>query len=345
MSRNISILEKVIILVIVVGAVLGAGAYFIVIPAHEDLGVLDRRIEEKEKQIATAEELRDRETTLKTTIPAKKERAENVHVGFYNELTTTEATDIVQRILIRGEVPISENGIEITDISEAAFSLQLGRIGRNTKYALRNFSFLFYDPTVAEIYDATFARIDAAILGEEEWNFRRQVSEYALGADADANALAAKEREFEEYPALYNKTLAEMLRFDKTVSAVHRGGYLDTLRLALAMENSGAGLVSAKFTLHLTYEEYLKFLDYLHTLDTIKDEDGNLVFGYTAINKCFLFQNPEDEAVIMEAIIDDLSPEQRRDLGEDLGKRAYDFELYLYILRPMEIPDDVGSPQ
>jgi len=346
LSRNISIVEKIIILVIVVGAVLGAGAFFFVIPEYEELGTLDKRIEEKEKQIETAEELQERERTLKAAIPAKRARAETVHTGFYNELTTTQAVDIVQRILIRGGVPISETGIDITDIDEAAFSLQLGRIGRDTEYALRDYSFLFYDPTFDEIYEATFARIYAAA-EDGDWLtlLLQQPAQYAVGADANANTLAAKIFEFAEYPALLNRTLAEMLRFDKTISPVHRGGHLDLLRLALAMESSGAGLVTAEFTLHLTYQEYLDFLDYLITVDTIEDADSNLVFGYSALDKCILFQNTDREELDMEEILDGMSPEELRDLGDNAGKRAYEFEFFLYILRPMEIPDDIGNPQ
>ncbi|MCL2018194.1 MAG: hypothetical protein FWG70_00415 [Oscillospiraceae bacterium] len=336
MSRNISSVEKIIILILVMGAVLGAGYYFIVRPAYDEISVVDRKIEEKEKQIEAAEALRLEEDTLKISIVPKRERAKTAHEGFYDEMTTTEAVTMIQDLLRRATDDggyIATTGVKVTEISEAGLQLQLWLGSPEAKYALRNYANAFVAPPPRPTAQDRL-REDP---DEGVWEPERQVALYVLGPGASENDIEDKINEFKENQTLHVKAAIEMLKNDdgEFVSDLQRVAYLEMLRSALATKRQGVGYIKATFTIEMNYSEFLDFLDYLYSLGSLEDEEGNILFGYSSVNSGAggLYESIEAEAEISGR---SLLP------GAAASKGLYSFELGLYVLKPMEIPDNIG---
>ena len=336
MNRNISSIEKIIILIIVMGAVLGAGYYFIVRPAYDEVSVVDRKIEEKDRQIETAEALKLEEDTLKTEIIPKRERAKTVHEGFYDEMPTYDTVTMIQDLLRKATDDggyIATTGIQATEITEAGLQLQLWLGDPDAKYALRDYANAFVAPPPRP------TAVDRLLEDPDEdaWDPERQVAVYVLGPGASGDDIDDKINEFRENQALHIKAITEMLRNDdgEFVSDLQRGAYLEMLRSILATKRQGVGFIEASFTIEMDYSEFLDFLDYLYSLGNSKDEEGNIIFGFSSVNSGagVLYESIEAEAEIVRR---SLEP------GTVLGKTSYSFDLGLYVLKPMEIPDDIG---
>jgi hypothetical protein len=315
LSRNISGIEKIIILIVISGIVLGLGGYFIAYPAYQGIGEVETKIEQKESQIVSAHELRRRDIELSATYVEAREKALVVHEGFFEEMTNTEAVTMVQEILNganNGNGFTDHAGIFITDIGEASLSLQLFRGGRDVRYSLREYAFLFVSQE----------EVDAAAVDEEEvWDPIFEIVRYILDSSEDSDEFAEKIAELTESTTTFMRVVSEILKDrDSGISDESRSMFLDILRIGLATESIGAGLITATFVLEMTYAQYLDFLDYLH--------EYPLRMG---INTATLFQSVESQA---EAFGDE----------DDGGLILYSFNLSLYVVRPMEIPESRFSP-
>jgi hypothetical protein len=316
--------------------ILGLGGYFIVYPAYEGIGEVESKIEEKEKQIDSARELRNRNLLLDGIYRVSRARATDVHEGFFGEMTTTVAVSIVQEILSganNGEGFTDVDGIGVSDISEASLSLQMSRVRGAIRYGVRDFAFVFVSQ---EQLDAT-ARAEAeeaAKLFDEEnefvWNPLLHAAAFAVARETEGmNAqelaaagmtpeerLVAKMNELGNTPVLLLREITEMLKDRSAVNIhpEHRKRYLEMLRTGIAVSSTGVGNVIATFSLEMTYEEYLDFLDYLYEYPM-----------RLAVNTCVLFQSVEAEAVFRETT----------NVAGDT--EIYAFSLSLYVVRPMEM--------
>lgn len=326
MSRNISTFEKALIIVLVMAAVFGLGAYFIVLPVFDSIEAVDAQIEKKNEEIETAEALKNRLIFLMGQYTQKRERAGNVHEGFYGELTATEAVTIVQELLEganNGRGFSVVDGIRVSEIESAALSLQLIRGDRNIAYELRELAQLFW---FDEEGDEIPRPVDE---DEEEWLIYDELAKIELGANASEEELIALQlerfNEFLKEPAIFLREVAERLKARGGIPVSERADFLNWMRMMLAPEFEEVGRISATFMLNLDYEEYLGFLDYLEGIPS-RAADPKLV----SINRCILF---EDAAA---------ANEYHRDLSDnpfgasDAG--LYLFELHLYIVLPMDMP-------
>jgi hypothetical protein len=315
-------------------AILGAGAYFIVFPARDDIARIDRQIEEKQEQIKTANDLREREHLLNQIVVEKRERAETVHIGFYPEMTTTEATAMVQEILfganrIGGYTSI--DGIDVTDIGEAALSHSLFAGEEEAEYGLRDYSIALSD------YAAEEASAKAQYLAEALADAALLAAVHILGDSESADAVESKARELMltgNESVLYRAITNVLKDSNNNLSDEDIERYLAVLRHALNGEVAKVGVINANFTLELSYEEYLAFLYYLHIIDTFKDSDGNLFYGFTAVKTCTLYE----DAIAAQAELNALSEQ-----SDAMPFRMYEFNISLYVLRPMEIFENIGT--
>ena len=320
MSRNISAIEKAIILILVMGFALGGGFYFLLKPSYDRIGRVDTQIESKKADIDNANRLREHARIIDQLYDAAKERAEGVHVGFYEEMTTTEAVTMVQNFLAganQGRGHISTTGIDVTDISERTLSVLQFTGGRNVRYQLRDFAFPRGAPDgedAEEVVGAIWSLAQVIIdllehkIGEypEEgdeseaaWELRNQFDELINFYGENHTALLSDITE-----ALKTNTIAR--------NSEQRNQFLAAMRMLLAAEKMGVGLINAKFALELTYAEYLAFLDYINNFHLL-----------TYIENCRLWQN------IGVA-------------GEDI--RLYAFDLDFYVVSPIELPESPQNP-
>jgi hypothetical protein len=207
---------------------------------------------------------------------------------------------------------IAEYGIFVEDIEEEVLALQLFLGRRPAEYALREFATLL-NPTIEEEYISQAIQIIAEI--GEEWNPALMAAKYLLGENADELELLEKMFEFAERPTDFMLTLTEMLK-GTDLSEEDRIKLLDFMRLALAIESSGIGVIRAEFSLRLLYNEYLDFLDYLHAYDM-----------RIAVHAARFFHDNDASIVYND------------EFDETTGLADYDFELYIYVVLPMDLPE------
>jgi hypothetical protein len=302
LSRNISKLEKTVILIVIAGMILGLGIYFIVLPAYNEIGVVDTKIAEVEKQIAAAQELAARERQLDADIGDQRERVSTVHEGFFDEITTTEAVTIVQQILANapdgGHTDFE--GIMVSTVTEGFLNLVLTSQEREIDYTMRELA-QFFAPEEEELPD-----FSAEVLAVAEFVAARDngnVDEILFG--------------FIESPVSLQLAITDMLK-GRNLSEAERLELLNFAREVVGVESQFPGLITAEFTLALSYIEYLNFLDYLYNYPL-----------RLSVSVAEFYEDDDAYEAWLEA-------EERED---DSNTKEYEFTLYLWVVAPMYLPD------
>jgi hypothetical protein len=303
-------------------AILGLGIYFIVIPAHNSASRVESQIEEKEKQIETARQLLIREGTLDELILEKRERASFVHEGFVGEITHTEAVKLVQSMLDNanyGRGFTAEYGIEVTDIETHSLRVSVNNPFRSPVYALRDFATAFNpEEEEGDVLVKALQELEGILerMLERDWIPALLAAQFALGNDADEEAIEEKLIEFTLSPTCLNLTIVEMLKDRNFLSDEDRLLLLEYMRFLLLIDGSEIGLITAEFTLRLPFDDYLDFLDYLYAYE-LRIE----------INEAVLFQD-NDSSILFNDSFD-----------ETTGLADYEFELLIYVVKPMILPE------
>jgi DNA-directed RNA polymerase subunit F len=304
-------LEKVVVLVLLCGAVIGMGIYFFIMPRFDDMERLDGQINSLQESITEAKDLIDRSYFVDGNYERALERAQEAHVRFYDELTPTEALTLVQELLeARGYRDAA--GLRVTEIGGAPLSISLFEGGRSINYELRELARVLDQPIIdedeilsmAEELLEFYREIAILLLSEEEDRAEELVREAAIAATMAKLMGDTRAAEL--------KRIIEALDTDR-MSPEQRSKILDVMRLRLRNERVQIGRITASFSLSLTYSEYLDFLDYINTLPKA-----------TGITTAVLYQ--------------DISA-----AGSDT--RSYDFSLSLFVMKPMEVlPDTSRNP-
>jgi hypothetical protein len=296
------------------GAILGLGTYFIIIPAYNSADRVDDQIEEKRKQIDTALELQSREIYLDSIMEEVRERAGSVHEGFIGEITRTESTILVQELLAganNGRGFTAQYGIKITDILPTTLFLQYFQPPNKPQYALRSLSTHF-----TRLDEEGNEYVEPPLNPEEIEATRMMIARFAAGNTADENEVSAKLNEFTESPLLLMQAATQMLK-STTLSAQERANLIEYVRPVVAVYDAEVGLIRAEFALRLTFDDYLDFLQYLHRDYSHRVE----------VKAARLFQH-NDSSVINNTTFD-----------ESTGLADYEFVLNIYVVRPIDIPE------
>ena len=296
MSRNITTLEKAIILVLIAAALLGAGGYFLVLPEYRKIAVVDAQITQKTAEIAQAEQLRVTVDEIYDVFERRLDRAMNVHHRFYDEMTTTEAVVKVQEILAGFQGGIREvGGINVTDIGEVSLSVQLFTGQRSINYGLRNLAFVFGQPAVEEAAQETaYDEFGNPIVSHADP--LQELIDHIFGEEPDFDdpeVLQKFEDIISSRALLINEIIGALSVTGRdALSYQSRAAFVELIRLFLFLEKSSVGLITASLELELTYSQYLDFLDYVNNLPQI-----------TLISSASLWQNisaASDEPQIYE---------------------------------------------
>ncbi|MCL2108948.1 MAG: hypothetical protein FWH20_06350 [Oscillospiraceae bacterium] len=316
MSRNISLFEKIIIIILVLGAILGGVGYLLVRPAYNSIELVDTQIAQKKTEIAEATRLIQRAREVELIYDEERERATTVYIGFYEEMTTTEAITMVQEFLNganggRGHTAVE--GIAVTDIEGRELYVLPMLPPRDISYALREFALRFARPP----------EIDP---DEEIWDPYRVLLHYTMGpapADSDTSEAANKARAEREAAIAHYFEEGNNVFFFRDVTAALRENVippnsddrtkmLEHMRLQLAPERVEIGVINVVFNLELTTEEYANFLEYISNFELL-----------TYTPKALLKQTPV------------------REVGE---LNLYEFVLDFYVMMPIDPPPPPSNP-
>lgn len=219
-------LEKTLIIFLLVAAIIGAGVFFLIYPNIQDTEKTRLLIDEKNTQIEEAYRMAADDEKLNEEYAEAIEKAVQVQKSFYTEMSVTDATKEVQRIIEEaGHRDVG--GIQITPLKPAVLSISVYTPPSDEmNYEIRPYSFLQRLQEAGEI----------------------------VGEENESGALEITREE------------ALRLVRGGTIEKDEKKELLDILRNMLADQRVEIGVIGATFTLNLTYRQYLNFLNYINEL-------------------------------------------------------------------------------
>lgn len=234
---NLGKVEKIIIAVLVIGAIIGFGIFLFIVPSFEKIGVAEKRYDTLAAEQQEIYQKLERENTIDGEIKEAKNNAKKLEGSFYPDLTTYEATEIVLAYLKKCN--LVTNGISVELLSTSDLKLQSYEDVEVT-YALKEYSInargadenaltegQFKDGN--KVYTVTYTGIDDI-----------QIS------DAEGNVID-KAKYTDTMKKVYNKTLCRAADASGTTQTV--------------------AVMSLSFDVEGVYKDYLTFLDYINELD------------------------------------------------------------------------------
>lgn len=300
---NLTKVEKIIIIILVVGGILAAGIFMFVKPAFEDIDKANKSLDSMKQQEIELNEKLARESTIDTEIKDAKKDAETLEGGFYPDLTTYEAVEIALAYL-------EDCGLSIDSIGAGTLSTK--------QLSLEQ---LVETPVVYDL---------------------KLYSQSARGTDEDA-LLEGQFKDGNKVYTVSVIDINDIQITDEDGNAVQPSKFTDTMKDAYkeALVNyavqSGisqvVGDTTVSFTVKGKYGDYLKFVDYIFDLDRAtymeavsipmttvasKDEDaiyvdeaGNVISGDKADGEVVC---EDDTPVEIDCEIHFLSVEQMEEL-------------------------------
>ncbi len=271
---NLNKIEKIFIMVLVIGIVVGVGIALFVMPAKDKIDAANRNLSSLQKEQEELNASLAREATIDKEIDDAKKEAQALEGNFYPDLTTYEAVEITLAYL--EESKLDTLGITATTLSTEELSLEI----------------LEQKPV---IYDL------------------KTYSQTARGTDEDA-LLEGQFKDGNKVYTVTANGLNDVVITDEEGSAVEPKDYTDTMadahkealcRLAASSELSQTvGVTQVTFDVTGTYGDYLKFIDYIYGLERASYMDS-VTIPMTADPE---FESEDDEEIV-EAVEEELGVE------------------------------------
>lgn len=234
---NLTKVEKIIIAILVIGAILAAGIFFFIVPSYQKIDKANKRLDALKTEQSQLNEKLARETTIDDEIKTAKKDAIELEGCFYPDLTTYEATEITQAYLKKCNLTTHTMSIDSlsTNVLELAYFQDV-----EVEYDLKNFS-----------QSARGIDENALLEGQfEEGNKIYTVSGSSvkdIQITDDAGTVVDKAKYTENMKKVYKKTLCKIAVETASTQTV--------------------GAVTVSFDVEGLYKDYLGFLDFVNGLD------------------------------------------------------------------------------
>lgn len=234
---NLSKIEKAIIIILVVGAIIAGGIFLFIKPAKDGIDASKTKLAaiQKEEEDLNAE--LSREATIDDEIKEAKKSAETLEGGFYPDLTTYEAVEIVHAHLAKSN--LTTLGIEAELLTTHDLELEI------------------YEETPV-IYDLkSYSQSARGTEGEVllEGEFKDGDKKYTIVADTITNISILDEE---------GNTI-EMSKYSDTMKKAYKEALC---KLAVSTDTiQTVSVIVVTFEATGTYKDYLAFLDYIYGLD------------------------------------------------------------------------------
>ncbi|MGN0588854.1 MAG: hypothetical protein ACI4KO_04915 [Ruminiclostridium sp.] len=234
---NLGKVEKIIIAVLVIGAIIGFGIFLFIVPSYNKI---DQANKNYDNLVAEQQEVYgklERENTIDNEIKEAKDAAKKLEGSFYPDLTTYEATEIALAYLKKCN--LETNGITVTPLATKDIGLEAYE-DVEVEYQLKT-------------YSAGARGVDADALTEGQFKDGGKVytvvytgiTDIAI-TDSEGNVID-KSKYTETMEKVYKKTLC---------------------RIAEANENKQTvAVLELSFDIKGKHKDYLEFLNYINDLD------------------------------------------------------------------------------
>ena len=234
---NLGKIEKTIIAVLVIGAIIGFGIFLFVVPSFKKIETADNRYNSLLAEQQSIFEKLEREKTIDDEIKTAKKESEKLEGSFYPDLTTYEATEATLAYL--KACNLDTHAISVTEMETDELKLQ------------------DYEDVIVEYQLKAFSEdargVDENALTEGQFKDGNKVYTVTYSgitdiqiADADGNVIE-KTKYTDMMKKVYNKTLCRAAEEADATQVV--------------------GTVTLDFMIDGLYKDYLKFIDYINDLD------------------------------------------------------------------------------
>lgn len=300
---NLTKVEKIIIVILVVGGILAAGIFMFIKPAYDEITKANNSLKTMQQQETELNEKLSRESTIDNEIKDAKKEAETLEGGFYPDLTTYEASEIILAYLKACD--LTTTGVDVTPLSTTELSLE----------------YFVEEPVVYDL---------------------KTYSQSARGTDEDA-LLEGQFKDGSKVYTVTATSITDVNITDSEGNTVEPSKYTDAMKSAYKealcsyAENSkvfqNVGISTATVTVTGKYSDYLKFIDYMFDMEratyieeiqipmTVKSEGETLVLIDEEGNAVTVNNDGEGEIVCeddtivsVECEIQFLSVEQMEEL-------------------------------
>lgn len=234
---NLTKVEKIIIAILVIGAILAAGIFFFIVPSYQKIEKANKRLDTLKTEQSQLNEKLARESTIEDEIKTAKKDAIKLEGCFYPDLTTYEATEITQAYLKKCNLTTHSISVDSlsTNVLELAYFQDV-----EVEYDLKNFS-------------QSARGIDENALLEGQFKEGNKI--YTVTGSSvkdvqitdDAGNVVDKAKYTENMKKVYQKTLCKIAVETATTQTV--------------------GAVTVSFEVEGLYKDYLSFLDFVNGLD------------------------------------------------------------------------------
>lgn len=258
---NLSKLEKAVIIILVVGAILAAGIFFFIVPAYNGIERANKNLDNMKSERQKIEEQLAREATIDDEISDAKKEAKAMEGDFYPDLTTYEAVEITLAHLKACDM--TTDGITATAMTTGDLALAV------------------YTPVEVlynlKTYSEAARGTDEDVLLQGEFLDRNKKYSVVVSSFTDVRITDTESGEVVE-KSKYTETMKKAYKEAICRYAVSEG------------HKQTIGATKVTFIVKGTYENYLKFIDYIFDIDRatymetviipmtheVKEEDGRV---------------------------------------------------------------------
>ena len=234
---NLGKVEKIIIAVLVIGAIIGFGIFLFVVPNYNKIEQANKKYDNLVAEQQEVYGKLERENTIDNEIKEAKDAAKKLEGSFYPDLTTYEATEIALAYLKKCNLETNE--ISVTSLATSNLLLESYE-DVEVEYDLKS-------------YAAGARGIDENALTEGQFEDGGKV--YTVSASNIANIeiidsennVIDKSKYTDMMKKVYNKTLCRIAAANETQQTV--------------------ATIQLSFNITGKYRDYLDFLNYINSLD------------------------------------------------------------------------------
>lgn len=236
---NLSKVEKIIIMVLVVGGILAAGFFFIFKPAYDGIGKAESNLKNAETAHADLMTKLERLNTIDDDIKTAKEDVADLEQKFYPDLTTYEAVEILLAQL--KEMEMDTLGIAVNQLT--TYKLELEHFEEEP---------VIYD---LKTYSQNAKEVDENEVVLTEGQFRDGDKIYTITISNPSNVTITDDAGEIVEPSKFTETMEEAYK-EAICKYAFNGKIVQNVSvIELNLEVTGE------------YKKYLEFIDYLSNFD------------------------------------------------------------------------------
>lgn len=257
---NLSKVEKIIIMVLVVGGILALGIIFLCKPAYESIGKAENNLTRAQTEYNELMIKLERLNTIDEDIKVSKEAIAELEDEFYPDLTTYEAVEVLLAHLKKFD--LKTYSVNVTPLATRPLNLEY-YVETPVIYDLKTYS-----------QNAKEAKEDEVVLMEGQFTDKDKV--YTVNVSSLANVSITDE----------NNEVIEPANYTETMKAAHKE--------AVCKFAANSQLTQIVSSMDVTFDVEGKYKDYLDLIDYLQNYERATYIGTVDIPVTFTVSPDED---------------------------------------------------